>query len=135
MSRYFSVPERLVGLGCAVAAAALVWPAVTDLSGLGLPCPLRAVTGVPCPVCGSTTAAVALVRGDLATAAAASPAFIGFAAVVLAVAPLLALRVAGLLAPPVPWPDARRRRMGWVLGLLAVASWIYQLHRLGVRRA
>ena len=36
-------------------------------------CLLRATTGMPCPFCGSTTAAVAVGRGDLVTALRASP--------------------------------------------------------------
>ncbi len=41
--------------------------------GLGLPCGFRALTGVPCPLCGGTHACAALVQGDLAAAWAASP--------------------------------------------------------------
>lgn len=36
--------------------------------GVGIPCPLLALTGVQCPFCGSTRAAGALARGDVAAA-------------------------------------------------------------------
>lgn len=35
---------------------------------LGPPCPLRALTGLDCPLCGATRATGALIRGDLVTA-------------------------------------------------------------------
>lgn len=38
------------------------------LFGIGLPCPLLALTGIQCPLCGSTRAAGALAHGDLAAA-------------------------------------------------------------------
>jgi hypothetical protein len=129
------VPERLGGFGLSVAAAAWVWPTVVDRTGLGLPCVLRSIAGVPCPACGMTAAAMALARGDAPAAWAANPVVFGLAACVAVALPLLALRAGGAVPPPVPWPAARRRRMDWAIGLLALASWIYQLHRLGVRWA
>ena len=132
MRRTFSVPERLGGFGLAVAAAATVWPAITTSTGLGLPCPLRWITGVPCPGCGLTTAAVELVSGHVGAAAAASPVIFGLAACTIAVVPLVALRAAGVLGPPRPWPASMRRRTGWLIGLLALASLFFQLHRLGI---
>ncbi len=131
MKRAFSVPERLGGFGLLVGAGALLWPAVTVRTGVGLPCPLRTVTGVPCPACGLTTAAVACVRGDLSAALAANPIILGLGALAVAVVPLVALRAAGLLRPPRPWPPAWRRVSGCTAGLLAVASWLFQWHRLG----
>ena len=131
MKRAFSVPERLGGFGLLVGGGALSWPALTVRTGLGLPCPLRTVTGVPCPACGLTTAAVACVRGDLGAALAANPMILGLAGLAVAVVPLVVLRAAGLVAPPRPWSPARRRVTGWTAGLLALASWLFQWHRLG----
>lgn len=132
MRRAYSVPERLAGFGLVVAAAAAVWPAFTVRTGLGLPCGLRLLTGVPCPGCGLTTAAIALVHGQFGAAAAANPVIYGLAACTVLVGPLVALRAAGVLAPPRPWSAASRRRMGWSGGLLALVSWFFQLHRLGI---
>ncbi|GAA4957086.1 DUF2752 domain-containing protein [Actinoplanes utahensis] len=128
--REFSVPERIGGFGSLVAVAAAVWPALVDATGVGLPCPLRTVTGVPCPGCGLTTAAVALVRGEFGEAFHANPLIFGLAAFTVAVGPLVALRASGVLRPPRPWSPVGRRRAGWIAGLLAAASWIFQLHRL-----
>jgi hypothetical protein len=134
--RPLSVPERLGGFGLGVAGAAMVWPmlwpTVTTSTGLSAPCLLRWLTGVPCPACGMTAASVALVHGDVAAAAAANPSVFGLAVLAVAVVPLLALRAAGLLPAPVPWSASARRITGWVMVLLAFASWVYQLFRLGI---
>jgi hypothetical protein len=129
--RTFSVPERLGGFGVLAAAGAAVWPALTSRTGVGLPCLLRTLTGVPCPMCGMTTAAVALVHGHAGEAVAANPAILGLAALTVMVGPLVALRATGALRLPRPWSATARQRAGWLAGLLAVASWLYQLHRLG----
>ena len=129
------MPERIGGFGVLAGAAAAVWPVFTGRTGVALPCPLRTLTGVPCPACGLTTAAVALVRGETGAAFGANPLIFGLAALAVAVGPLVALRAVGVLKNPDPWSATRRRRMGWLTGLLAVASWLFQLHRLGVGRA
>lgn len=70
-----------------VLAAALV--AAVDLPGRPQTlCLLRAATGVPCPLCGGTTAAVAVGQGRLLGAAAASP-LVVLGALTLVVMPLL----------------------------------------------
>lgn len=58
--------------------AAVLAGGVVALAALRVPrpptlCVLRETTGIPCPLCGFTTAAVHLGRADLAGAAAASP--------------------------------------------------------------
>ena len=59
------------GLGWPLAMAATPW--WLGRGGLGLGCGFRALTGMPCPLCGGTHACAALVQGDWAAAWAASP--------------------------------------------------------------
>ncbi|WP_342668295.1 DUF2752 domain-containing protein [Actinoplanes subtropicus] len=133
--RTFSVPERVGGFGLLVGFGAALWPAFTQHTGVGLPCPLRTLTGVPCPVCGLTTAAVALVRGQAAAAFSANPMIFGLATLAVAAVPLVVLRATGVLEPPEPWPAARRRWAQRLVWPLVFASWLFQLHRLGIGRA
>ena len=126
-----SVPEQLglLGLGCA--GAAVVWPAVSQATGASLICPLRTLTGVPCPLCGMTTAAVALTRGDLAASLAANPFLLLLAAATAVMAAVMAGRAAGLVAPPRPLSGAWQRRATLAAAGLALASWVVQLNRFG----
>lgn len=78
----------LVLLGGAAGAAALV-PWLPLLARLAPGCPFHAWTGLPCPGCGSTRAALALLRGDFTGALALNPLatlaiVLGFAAAALA---------------------------------------------------
>jgi hypothetical protein len=126
-----SIPEQLGVAGLAAAGAAVAYQALSGGQGLGLPCPLRTVTGVPCPFCGMTTAATGLAAGDLGAAVAANPFVLALAGFTLVMAVLMAARAAGWLTPPAQWPAARRRQSYWVVGLLAALSWAFQLHRFG----
>jgi hypothetical protein len=120
-------------LGLLWGAVALVLLAAAPLAPLvagGLPaCPLKSFTGVPCPGCGTTRAALALARLDVAAAFAVSP---------LAAAAWCGLIAGGLVAGaralagrPVPsWPRfGRGGEIAWrvaVVGVLA-ANWVYLL--------
>lgn len=53
-------------------------------TGIGIPCPIRLVTGLKCPGCGVTHMCAALLRLDFAAAFAANP-------MVLLLSPLLAV--------------------------------------------
>jgi hypothetical protein len=100
-------------LGAAMLALGLVLPHVAG--DPGLPCPLRSVTGVPCPMCGMTTSVKAVLGGRLHPAFAANPA--GLLAVAVAIA---------LLARPA-W-----RHLSVPTAVLAggvALSWLFQLHR------
>jgi len=109
----------------AAARLAVLLAAAVGLALLHLPwrpltvCLLRAVTGIPCPLCGGTTAAVRVGRGDLLGGLRASP-----------------LAVLGALAF-VAGPLARLRSLSsrelWLL-ILAVATTaeLYQLGRFGL---
>lgn len=77
----------LLRCGLLLLAAALV--AAVDLPGRPQTlCLLRAATGVPCPLCGGTTAAVAVGSGRPLAALAASP-LVVLGAAALIVLPLL----------------------------------------------
>jgi hypothetical protein len=127
-----STPERMALAAVALLPAAIAYPAVHAATGLAPVCPLREVTGVPCPFCGGTTSATALADGRLADAVTANP-FVPALAVVLAgVLLLVATRALGLVAPPRSWPRDRQRTGALVAGALVAASWVFQLARYDV---
>ena len=111
---------RPVALRCAVLLAAAV-----GLALLHLPwrprtvCLLRATTGVPCPLCGGTTAAVRIGRGDLLGGLAASP---------LAVLGAIAFAI----APLVRRPQLSTRHVWALILAVATAAELYQLARFGL---
>ena len=96
-------------------AAAAVLPVLPGHPGLA--CPLRTLTGVPCPLCGMTTSVEETVRGHLSRAFAANPA--GIAAVAVA------------LFLIVGRPERLRVPAALPLVVLA-AAWVFELHRFSI---
>lgn len=114
----------------------LAWPLAMAAAPLWLQGPLQlrcgflALTGLPCPLCGGTHAAAALVQGEWVAAWMANPGVVGL----LLVLALLALQwsvegVAGWRRVR-PWPWGGAAAVRWVLGGL-VLSWVVALARLG----
>jgi hypothetical protein len=104
---------RIVGglmLACGAARAA----AGTEA---GIPCPMRELTGVPCPLCGMTTSVTETVRLDLRDAVEASPGGVVLVAVALAL----------LVRPP-----RRLRLPATLLYSTLAALWLFQLHRFSL---
>ena len=90
----------------------------------GTLCPIRAVTGVPCPLCGGTTVFMDLGAAHPVKAAAANP-FALVGAIGLATAPLGTGRMWWALSP---------RSRAWFLGVVIFLSWLWQLARFGLLR-
>ncbi|TDC82217.1 DUF2752 domain-containing protein [Actinomadura sp. 7K507] len=106
----------------AVAAIGASW--IHRLNDPGVLCPLRALTGIPCPVCGGTTVFIEFGAGRPAQAVLANPVvFLG--AVAAAVAPL------GLGGR---WWALQPKTRVWMLGTALVGSELWQLVRFGVLR-
>ena len=105
-------------------AAIAAFAAVCHVFGIVV-CPLKRLTGVPCPTCGTTRACLAMLRGDVRAAFALQPFAV---ALVSGVAPALLLwaaaagraRVRAFLAAAFA-----RRSVQWLLAALLAADWIY----------
>ncbi|MGF1432237.1 DUF2752 domain-containing protein [Kitasatospora sp. LaBMicrA B282] len=118
-----SVRFARTGLRCALAAGAALTVAVLhDAHDPGVLCPLRRLTGIPCPACGSTTVFIEAGHGHWAAALTANP--------------VTVLAVIGLLTAPLGggarWWSLTPRRRGALIGSALAVAWIWQLFRLGV---
>lgn len=109
-------PWRLVGLALVPAAAFLSVSPIDPVP----PCPLRTVTGIPCPLCGSTRGVIAAIHGDLGAAITLNPASV------------LALVLVVLLL--VAWKVERVRIPVWTIVAVVAALWAYQLFKLATGR-
>jgi len=113
----------LAGLWALAAAAAVAMAPLAPLLATLLPlCPLHLMTGIPCPTCGATRAALDLAHGDLLAALAVNP---------LAAGGLTFGVLGGLLSPawvalrgPLP-SAAPERRWRLLVGAALVTNWIY----------
>ncbi|HET7482696.1 MAG TPA: DUF2752 domain-containing protein [Actinomycetota bacterium] len=107
--------ERISLTAGAFLGAAALYPLVPHPD---LICPLRATTGIPCPLCGMTTSVTATVHGDIGAALAANPA--GVLAVAVAGVLLVSRRARALRVPPLLW------------GLLLAGMWLFELFRFSI---
>ncbi|MDH6120603.1 hypothetical protein ABH930_003878 [Kitasatospora sp. GAS204A] len=110
-------------LRCALATgAALAVAVLHDAHDPGVLCPLRRLTGIPCPACGSTTVFIEAGHGHWLAALTANP--------------VTVVAVLGLLTAPLGgdawWWSLTPRRRGVVIGGALAVAWIWQLFRLGV---
>lgn len=101
-------------------------------TGIGFPCPFRAVTGWDCPFCGGTRLGSALLHGELAAAFAFNPLVFVSLVVGLLVGICWVVEAAGgpRVRPPASW-QAAVRRVGpsrWWIGA-GVGAAIYILAR------
>ena len=84
------------------------------------PCPLRTVTGVPCPFCGMTRGVTALVHGQLSSAFSYNPG--AFLVVAMAIVLLVA------------WRWQRVRIPVWAVFVFFAALWAFQLFKYSTGR-
>ena len=109
-------PLRVAGAGMLAVAAVRPWLPST----LGPPCPLRTVTGVPCPFCGMTRGVTALVHGQLSSAFSYNPG--AFLVVAMAIVLLVA------------WRWQRVRIPVWAVFVFFAALWAFQLFKYSTGR-
>lgn len=106
----------------AVAAIGASW--IHRVNDPGVLCPLRALTGIPCPMCGGTTVFIELGSGRPGQAVLANPVALT-GAIAVAAAPLgLGRR----------WWALQPKTRAWMLGTALVGSELWQLVRLGILR-
>ncbi|WP_433475316.1 DUF2752 domain-containing protein [Spirillospora sp. CA-142024] len=106
----------------AVAAIGVSW--IHRVNDPGVLCPMRALTGIPCPLCGGTTVFIELGSGRPGPAVLANP-------VALTVAVAVAAAPLGLGGR---WWALQPKTRAWMLGTALVGSELWQLVRFGVLR-
>lgn len=108
-----------VGVRVALVAVLALAAAAIHIPRPATVCPLRALTGIPCPLCGSTTAAVEIGSGDIVGALRANP-------VAVAVGGLWLLGPLGLSRM---WWSLGGRRHLQAIGAILAVGWVWQLFR------
>jgi len=108
-------PVDIRGAAAALLTAGAILPLLPGHPGIA--CPLRRLTGIPCPLCGMTTSVEQTLRLHLHAAVLANPA--GLLAVALAV--VLVVRRPHRLAIPAVVPV-----------LLLALMWLFELHRFSI---
>jgi hypothetical protein len=91
------------------------------------PCSSYALTGLPCPFCGMTTAFAHMARGEIRDAALAQPAgALGFIACVALLPIAIGAAISGKnaigAATKLPWG-----KLSWIFGVMMAASWLFKI--------
>jgi hypothetical protein len=131
-ARWVRLPPRHPALRVRASAERLALVAVCSLGAAwvhehhdpGALCPLRRLTGVPCPLCGSTTVFMEAGAGHWYAALTANP-FAVLGALLFLAAPVLSVD------PVRSWAGLPRAWRLWPLVAVAAVSWLWQLHRFG----
>jgi hypothetical protein len=118
-------PMRAAGYVGAFFAAGLALTALYATTGVGLPCPFRALTGWDCPLCGGTRMGDALLHGEIGAAFEFNPLALVGLLILGVLGALWALEAAGGPAVRLPRtlaePLRRVRPTHWLLMALSVA--------------
>ena len=104
----------LRAVGAALAGLAAVLTPIP--AGLVPPCPLRTLTGIPCPTCGMTRGFAALVHGDVEHALMMNPGT--YLVVAVALFLLVQWRAKSITIPV------------WTIVAMLAAMWTWQLFKL-----
>jgi hypothetical protein len=124
--------------GQRAAAGGIAAAALANLSVPGRPttlCPFRAITGIPCPFCGGTTAAVRIGHLDVVGALRANPVVVVGALVVMAtpVAASVVMSVPGVATSRRPSLSRRTTTIAWaIIAAALIFSEVWQLFRFGI---
>jgi len=122
------IPRLALAAGVVIVVLGLTVAASISVSEGPVICPLRALTGLPCPSCGLLRSTNAILHGHVGTAFATNPLDAVF---LLIVVPLMtvvwALRILSEVAVLVEL-TRREQRVSWTLLIAAVAlNWAYVL--------
>lgn len=116
----------MLGALSGVAALLAAWSLPLWIGAWQVVCPLRALTGIPCPTCFGTRALLALMAGEWRTALAFNP-LVAAGAMGLFVAVPWAAGTAMAGWPRLRWSRGRTVGFAWAAVLSLAANWIYLL--------
>jgi hypothetical protein len=106
-------PQEVRLGAAAMLGVAVAWPLLPVHPPIA--CPLRAITGIPCPFCGMTRAVVAAMHGHVVESLRFNPS--GVLVVLFALAVLAGVRLERL----------QLRALPWILVALTAALWVWNV--------